>query len=58
MASRAAQELADYANDLEVQADDLERIAASKRGGNEAQREAMMCRSEAAQVRREIERWR
>lgn len=57
MASRAAQELANYALDLETQADALERMAAAKRGSNEAEREAMMCRSEAARVRREIERW-
>lgn len=58
MASRAAQELVEYAIDLEVQADALERVAAAKHGSNEAELEGMMCRSEAARVRREIERWR
>ena len=58
MASRAAQELVDYAIDLEAQADALERMAAVKRGSNEAELEGMMCRSEAARVRRELERWR
>ena len=57
MALRALQELAQVADDLDAEADDLERFSAAKRGSNEAEREALLCRFEAGEVRREVRRF-
>lgn len=57
MALRAHQELLQVAVDLDDQAEELERFSAAKRGSNEAEREAMLCRVEAGEIRREARRF-
>lgn len=55
--TRAAQELASIANDLEREANEFEQCAAMRRGDMKLEREAMTCRSEARKVRQELERF-
>jgi len=56
MALRALQELVQVAVDLEVEAEALERFSAAKRGSNEAEREAALCRVDARRIRLEAGR--
>ena len=57
MACRALHELESIADDLEAEAESLERFSAAKRGSNEAEREAALCRVEAGMVRQEAKRF-
>lgn len=57
MALRALQELQDVADDLDAEAEALERFSAARRGDNEAERDALVCRFEAGEVRREVRRF-
>lgn len=57
MALRAMHELVAVADDLDAEAEVLERHAAWKRGDGEAELDAMMCRVEAGMVRQEARRF-
>lgn len=58
MALRAYHELLAVEQGFTQEADELDAYAAKKRGNHEVEREAMFCRIDARNVRKEIERFR
>lgn len=58
MALRAYHELLAVEQAFTQEAEELDVYAAKKRGNHEAEREAALCRIEARNVRKELERFR
>lgn len=58
MALRAYHELLEVERGFTQEAEELDVYAALKRGNYEAKREAALCRIEARNVRKELERFR